>query len=343
MTNAAHNSSVVKLRPSLQSPPLTPEHTMRTFVRVAEIWVPTPDGKQLRFLDGLYGPLHDFRAASELMRFGFDEGLPGKAWASGHPIILKKFENSYFKRTEAAHAVGLTCGVALPVFAADQLTAVVVLFCGDDDAHVGAIELWHNDPEKSYEMRLVDGYYGSADMFEFNSRHTKFPRGYGLPGRVWKANMPVLMKDLYNSRSFLRWQQAVEIGINRGLGIPYPHTSGQTSGETWAVTFLSARDTPIARRFEIWKPDAAGDALVFDAGDCDQNPDLASDYQSAAIGKGEGTIGEVWSSGVPAVRATLDGDPSPAARSAAAAGLNAMVAMPVMGEGRPKAVVTWYL
>jgi hypothetical protein len=151
--------------------------------------------------------------------------------------------------------------------------------------------------------------------------------------------MPVLMKDLYNSRSFLRWQEAVEIGINRGLGIPYPHTSGQT----WAVTFLSARDTPIARRFEIWKPDAAGDALIFDAGDCDQTPDLASDYRTAAIGKGEGTIGEVWSSGVPAVRATLDGDPSPAARSAAAAGLNAMVAMPVMGEGRPKAVVTWYL
>ena len=41
------------------------------------------------------------------MRFGFDEGLPGKAWAAGHPIILKEFENSYFKRTEAAKAVGL--------------------------------------------------------------------------------------------------------------------------------------------------------------------------------------------------------------------------------------------
>ena len=61
-----------------------------------------------------------------------------------------------------------------------------MLFCGDDEAHVGAIELWHNDPDESYEMRLADGYYGTADMFEFNSRHTHFPRGYGLPGRVWK-------------------------------------------------------------------------------------------------------------------------------------------------------------
>ena len=89
----------------------------------------------LQFLDGLYGPLSEFRAVSEQMRFGFDEGLPGKAWASGHPVILKKFENSYFRRTEAAKAVGLTCGVAVPVFAGEQLTAVVVFFCGDDEAH----------------------------------------------------------------------------------------------------------------------------------------------------------------------------------------------------------------
>ena len=93
---------------------------MKTFVRAAEIWVPTKDGTQLQFLDGLYGPLGEFRAASEQMRFGRDEGLPGKAWATGHPVILKEFENSYFKRTEAAKAVGLTCGVALPVFAGDS-------------------------------------------------------------------------------------------------------------------------------------------------------------------------------------------------------------------------------
>jgi hypothetical protein len=85
----------------------------------------------------------------------------------------------------------LTCGVALPVFAGEFLMAVMVLFCGDDEKHVGAIELWHNDPEVSHEMGLVDGYYGTADMFEFNSRHTKFPAGFGLPGRAWKAGMPL--------------------------------------------------------------------------------------------------------------------------------------------------------
>ncbi len=203
---------------------------MDTFIRVAELWLPNKDRSRLEFGGGLYGNLTNFRAASEGMQFAFDEGLPGKAWAAGRPIILKEFENSYFKRTDAAKASGLTCGVALPVFAGEFLMAVAVFFCGDDEASVGAIELWTNGPEEAHFMSLADGYYGAAEMFEFNSRVTKFPRGYGLPGRVWKKEMPMLVKDLFNSRSFLRWEQAVQIGVNRGLGIPYGLASGPDMG-----------------------------------------------------------------------------------------------------------------
>ena len=150
--------------------------------------------------------------------------------------------SSDLKRTDEAIEAGLTCGVALPVFAGEFLMAVMVLFCGDDEKHVGAIELWHNDADVSHEMGLVDGYYGTADMFEFNSRHTKFPRGFGLPGRTWKAGQPLIIKDLHNSKRFLRWEEASEIGINCGVGIPYT-----TSPEkTWVMTFLSAQATPIA-------------------------------------------------------------------------------------------------
>src|SRR5580693_1996554 len=123
------------------------EPGMKTFIRIAEIWVPTKDRTQLEFGDGLYGPLGEFRSASRGMRFGFDEGLPGWAWAAGHPVVMTKFDDSHFKR-------------------------------------------------------------GAAAKFEFNAKHTKFPRGYGLPGRAWKANMPTIEKDLLNSKSFLRSQQA---------------------------------------------------------------------------------------------------------------------------------------
>jgi hypothetical protein len=311
---------------------------MSTYIRVTEIWVPTEDRKELRYLDGLYGPHDEFRALSQQMRFRYNEGLPGQAWAARHPIILKEFNSLNFKRADAAEAIGLTCAIALPVFAGDQLMSVVVFLCGDGKVGAGAMELWHNDPDKSFEMKLVDGHYGPSIMLELDSRHSTFPRGYGLPGRVWKSGMPLIVKDLQDSKVFLRWQGALESGINKGLGIPYPHPSGQT----WVMSFLSARDTPIARRVEIWVPTQGHDFLIFQSGDWEQNAELTTDSKSLTIAKGDGTIGQVWLSGIAAVQASLAADTSPAGRSAAAAGLNAMVAMPIMDARGLKAVVAWY-
>jgi hypothetical protein len=311
---------------------------MTTFIRIVEIWVPSEDRTELRYLDGLYGSCDEFRTLSQQMRFRHNEGLPGKAWGARHPIIFRELEESNFKRIEAAKAIGLTCGVALPVFAGDLLKAVVVFLCGDSKIAAGAMELWHNDPGKFFELRLVDGYYGPAVTFELNSRYTGFPSGYGLPGRVWKLNMPLIVKDLQDSRVFLRWKEAVEIGINWGLGIPYLLPSGQN----WVMTFLSARDTPIARRMEIWIPNETKDALIFSASDREQNGHPATDYQSTKIGKGDGMIGQVWQSGVPALRTGIVDDPSPSARSAAATGLNAMLALPVTDNREVRSVVAWY-
>ena len=194
--------------------------------------------------------------------------------------------------------------MALPVFAGEFLMAVVVLLCGDDAKHVGAIELWHNDPERSHEMGLVDGYYGTADMFEFNSRHTRFPRGFGLPGRTWKADRPLIVADLHNAKRFLRWEDASEIGINCGIGIPYK-SSGD---ETWVVTLLSAQATPIAQRFEIWVPDATRQTLIFEAGSCSTGANLDALYGSAQIRKGEGAIGGAWFTGIPGISGDLKKD-----------------------------------
>jgi hypothetical protein len=312
---------------------------VKKFIRVVELWVPDRTGTRLEFGGSLcHDMFSEFRAISENTLFAYDEGLPGKAWASGHPIVLTEFSNSYFKRTDEAKEVGLTCGVALPVFAGEFLMAVMLLYCGDDEQHVGAIELWHNNPELSHEMALVDGYYGTADMFEFNSRHTRFPRGFGLPGRTWKAGMPLIMKDLHNSKRFLRWEQASEIGINCGVGIPY-----RTSDQTWVVTFLSAQGTPIAERFEIWVPNEARTALIFQSGDCSKNTDLAALYASKTIGKAEGSIGGAWATGMPAINERLKHDKAIPASLAFASGMNQMVALPVIENAVLNAVLAWYL
>ena len=313
---------------------------MKTFIRVVELWVPDRTRTRLEFGGSLCSAEYsEFKAISENALFAYDEGLPGKAWAAGHPVILTKFENSYFKRTDEAIEAGLTCGVALPVFSGEFLMAVMVLFCSDDEKHVGAIELWHNDAEVSHEMGLVDGYYGTADMFEFNSRHTKFPRGFGLPGRTWKAGMPLIIKDLHNSKSFLRWEEASEIGINCGVGIPY-RTSGE---ETWVMTLLSAQASPIARRFEIWVPNPTRDTLVFQSGDCSNGSDLDALYAAKTLGKGDGSIGGAWATGMPAICENLQHDESIAASLARTAGMHQMVALPVIEHAELKAVLAWYL
>ena len=135
---------------------------MNTFIRAVEYWVPGNDRGTLEFGGGLYGTATRFAAISRELCFGRGEGLPGQAWEAGHPIVLTRFEGSYFRRIAAARSEGITCGIAVPIFAGDFLTSVLVIFCGDDEAHAGAIELWHNDPAESHDMTLVDGYYGST-------------------------------------------------------------------------------------------------------------------------------------------------------------------------------------
>ena len=100
----------------------------KTFIEVTEVWV--PDGDRLKLAEGNYGGLEEFAAASRRESFAKGEGLPGKAWAEERPVVLKGFDGSYFKRTEAAKEAGLTSAVAVPVFAGADLKAVLVVLCG---------------------------------------------------------------------------------------------------------------------------------------------------------------------------------------------------------------------
>jgi hypothetical protein len=294
---------------------------MKPFIRALEYWVPSHDRSMLEFGGGLYGPATRFAEISRKLCFGRGEGLPGQAWEAGHPIVLKAFEGSYFRRIAAARAEGLTCGIAVPIFAGDFLNAVLVIFCGDDDAHAGAIELWHNDPHASRDMTLVDGYYGSTgDTFEFISRSTSFRPGTGLPGLAWQQGLPVFLEDLGRGSGFLRADCAVKVGINRGFAMPCS-TPGD---EHYVMAFLSALATPIAQRVEIWVPDATGGRLRRSAGFSEAEGRLGP--LGDTVARGEGPIGRAFESGVPAVV-----EPS-------AVGLS-LAAIPVVRQGRLAAVL----
>ncbi|KAB1076184.1 GAF domain-containing protein [Methylobacterium planeticum] len=305
---------------------------MRSFIRAAEIWLPSPDGAELVFGDGLYGALDAFREHSRAVRFRKGEGLPGAAWAARHPIVIKSLKDSSFLRIAKASEAGLTSGIAMPIFAGDAIKAVVVLLCGDDAGHVGAIEVWKNDPEEDAQIGLHDGYYGAAELFETISRMKRFGRGFGLPGSVWAADMPIVLREIYRSERFLRQEEAQQVGLTLGLGLPCNYDPGRT----WVMVFLSARGTPIARSFEIWRPDAEGRHLVYDAG-------LSEDEAArpARIGLGEGLLGKLLSTGVPAISEDCAAD-APWLAGPDGQGGRAALAIPTLDpEGRLKAITAW--
>ncbi len=302
---------------------------VKTFIEVTEVWV--PEGEKLVLAEGNYGALDGFEEASRRESFARDEGLPGKAWAEARPVVLKQFDGSYFKRTEAAKAAGLTSAVAIPVFDGDTLKAVLVVLCGDDSERTGAIEVW---AETDGLLMLDDGYYGAAKHFEWVSQHTHFPAGQGLPGGVWSSKTPILMRDLGSGYRFIRADSAGKAGLTTGLGLPVP-VPGKRG---YILTLLSARGTPIARRFEIWdarsaKVGKANDAILID-GICAREGALWDEDNPRRVTAWQGAIGRVLGTGIPLVEGGKPG---------LAAGYDSMVALPIHQGGELSHIVAWYL
>ena len=312
----------------------------QTFIRAVELWVPDAEHSLLDYGGGWYGDARRFASISRPLCFGRDEGLPGRAWESRQPIILKELEGNYFRRGKAAQAEGLTCAIAVPYFLQDKLSAVLVIFCGDDEQHVGAIELWHNAASESTDMKLADGYYGgTAEIFEFVSRHTSFRKGNGLPGIAWEARRPVFMPDLGRGTRFMRSDSAQKVGINRGFAIPCA-TPGKDS---YVMAFLSALATPIMRRFETWLPDADRAQLQRSEGFCEQGGLLDRGIAGEAVAAGAGVVGQAFADGRPAIAEQNAADqPGGIGASAQAAGCSAVLALPVLDQDRVVAVVAWY-
>lgn len=304
------------------------DQPLKTFIEVAEVWI--PEGDRLVLGAGSYGTLLDFAEVSDRQSFAKGEGLPGKAWAEERPIVLKGFQDSYFLRAEAAAAAGLTSAVAVPVFAGDVLKAVLVVLCGDDQNRIGAIEVWSGDDGL---LTLDDGYYGAAKHFEWVSQHTQFPKGQGLPGGVWAAMTPMLIRDLGAGYRFIRAESAGKAGLTTGLGLPVP----VPGNKTYILTLLSALGTPIARRFEIWDARAAKvghakDAVLID-GICAREGRLWDEENERRVAPWQGQIGRVLGSGLPVLESGAPG---------LSAGYDTMVGLPIYRGTELAHIVAWY-
>lgn len=301
--------------------------SQQSFIQATEVWIPDAAGARLAFGGGFYGGHKGFGGMSAGRGFARGEGLPGRAWAEGRPIFVADMAGAGLPRSEAAERAGLTAAAAVPVFAGAALKGVLVLLCGEDEERSGAVEIWRGAGEV---MSLDGGFYGAARAFAAVSRATTFQRGQGLPGGVWGAEAAMLMRDLGRASAFVRSAAAREAGLATGLGVPVP----TPSGEAYVLALLSARATPIARRFEVW--DVAGGrggrppvATLAD-GLCEvEGPLWGKERQLQAW---QGAVGRAMASGAPVAEARPAGDRH--------AGL---VALPIHRHAEVTQVVAWFI
>jgi hypothetical protein len=316
-----------------------------SFIRAAEVWTPSDDGSLLVLASGAFGAARRFAAISRQMCFGRGEGLPGRAWDEGRPVLLKRFDGANFRRTDAAHAAGFSCAVALPLFVADAFSAVLVVFCGHAAGAASALELWHHDARVTTDMTLVDGAYGpGAQDFESISHETYLPRGVGLPGLAWQRGEAVFVEELPASTArFVRAAQAAEAGMRRGLAIPV----GSRVEDGHVVAFLAGATLPLAQRIERWVPDRASACLrrAFAFSELHgrySNLDAEVPLTPAPPGA-TASIVQAWSSGVPAINEQPVDEVGAPAAAAASVGARALLAIPVVWDGAVVEVVALYL
>ena len=100
------------------------------------------------------------------------------------------------------------------------------------------------------------------------------PKGKGIPGLAWETGMPVLVEDIGKANEFIRAADAQLAGITTGISIPI----GNEGTQTYVMTFLSAKDTPIAKRIQIWVPE--GNQLVCRQGHSKNSNDLAEMFET---------------------------------------------------------------
>ncbi|MGQ3684076.1 MAG: EAL domain-containing protein [Candidatus Loosdrechtia sp.] len=83
-------------------------------------------------------------------------------------------------------------------------------------------ELWHTDTDSDC-LRLKDVWHvPSREFLEFKTASfaLTFPKGIGLPGRVWKNGQPVWITDVTADSNFNRASIASSLGIHSAMAFP---------------------------------------------------------------------------------------------------------------------------
>lgn len=185
-----------------------------------------------------------------------------------------------------------------PVIDRGQATSVVTLYLDTTDEAPLAAELWAGRAGRS-ELCRASACYTSVDRFAKLSPHIAFPKGSGLPGRVWQTNLPEMDGGLTQSETFMRSSGAEANGLDIGYAIPCVDGSSLQA----VVLLLSGRLRSVARVFEAWTPTQRAGSLRLS---CTQGvyldmPTVEKASRNLDVPAGDTWIGRAWATRKPEV------------------------------------------
>jgi PAS domain S-box-containing protein len=214
---------VAVLPPAWQYPEITAAR-----IRLGELEFATPNFKQTSWMQRA-----DFSLAEGLqgvVEVVYLEEKPpeqdGPFLAEEQNLIdsMAELLRSAVERRQVQEEVSLLQTIAMEVGAADDLSSAlkVVLrhVCEKTGWLIG--QAWIPRPDGSV-LDCSPAWFTIApglEKFRRYSEATTFPRGGGLPGRVWSSKQPAWRHEATLDMSFPRAQVAAEVGLDVALAIP---------------------------------------------------------------------------------------------------------------------------
>lgn len=254
----------------------------KQLVQAIEVWSLNDQTERLSLCASFYSSNNELASVHGNSEFGQGEGLIGKAWADGTPVIGE------ISDSVATHMV------AIPSMSNGKCHGVVVIFCNNQDESKGAFEIWR--PNDRGELALAENWYANLERFGLISQFIKFPRRAGLPGKVWHDRFPRVMGALSTSKKFVRISGAQKDGLAMAVGIPIMKTTRELDS---VLLMLSTTQTPIAQVMEVWALDPETEKLQVVSADYGPHVDLAAMSRKVRIAPGEGLAGRVYANQQP--------------------------------------------
>ncbi|WP_226638370.1 hypothetical protein [Novosphingobium profundi] len=160
---------------------------------------------------------------------------------------------------------------------------------------IRAIEVWVPSADGT-TIDLQSGIYGEMDYFAGVSRGMQFHFGEGLPGRSWKEQRPILIKDLANS-FFVRKEAALSEGLSCAVAVP-----GFDGARCVSVTlFFCGDDRFRLGALELWCARQGEEELRLEDGYFGRARCFEADAHTFRFHRGYGVPGKAWDQGQPVI------------------------------------------